>query len=167
MLAAVRRVLKRSGYRVLTAAGGRAGLRLAIRRKPDLILLDVNMPKMSGHEFLRRLRRLEARGQVGFGAAVGDPVRCEIPVLFVTALGATHQRVSGLDAGANDYITKPFDPDELRARIRRQLRHTARQQRALSSLRLEVLRLESVLARLEGTVDDALPERGRPPPDRM
>lgn len=149
MLAAVERILRRSRYQVVTATSGRIGLRLAVHSPPDLILLDVSMPKMSGHEFLRRLRRLEACGRIALGSAVGDRARSEIPVLFVTALGAPHQRVSGLDAGAVDYITKPFDPDELRARVRRHLRQASRQRQALSALRLELMRLESVLLRLQ------------------
>lgn len=138
-LRAIARVLRRSQYQVTLAANGRIGLRLAVQSPPDLILLDVSMPTMSGHEFLRRLRRLQARGRLR------TPGGADIPVIFLTALSATHQRVSGLDAGAVDYITKPFDPDELRARVRCHLRHNARQRQALSAARMELLRLEAAL----------------------
>ena len=118
-LAALRRVLRRSRYEVETAASGRIALRMVVASRPDLILLDVSMPRMSGHEFLRRLRRLEAKGLTGVS---GQAETLPIPVIFLTALDAPHQIVSGLDAGAVDYVTKPYDAEELRARIRRQLR---------------------------------------------
>ena len=112
-LAAVKRILRRSRFDVTTCANPKLGLQLAVTDPPDLILLDVSMPCMSGQEFLRRLRRAEV---------VLDQ-ECETPVIFLSGLAASHQRVSGLDAGAVDYITKPFDPEELRARIRNRLRH--------------------------------------------
>jgi two-component system, OmpR family, KDP operon response regulator KdpE len=124
-LSATARVLRRSRYDVRTARGGRIGLRAAVQAPPDLMLLDISMPTMSGHEFLRRLRRLERAGRLKHGGGQG-----EIPVLFVSALAAPRQRVAGLDAGASDYIIKPFDPEELRARVRRHLRMAARSQPA-------------------------------------
>ena len=111
-LAAVRRVLRRSGFEVATCTNPRRALKLAIAEPPDLILLDVCMPVISGHEFLRRLRRAET-------AAKRER---RTPVIFLSGLVASRQRVSGLDAGAEDYIGKPFDAEELRARIRNQLR---------------------------------------------
>ena len=114
-LAAVKRILRRSRFDVTTCANPRLGLQLAVTDPPDLILLDVSMPCMSGQEFLRRLRRAE----------VVLEQECETPVIFLSGLAASHQRVSGLDAGAVDYITKPFDPEELRARIRSRLRHAS------------------------------------------
>jgi DNA-binding response OmpR family regulator len=131
-LSALRRILHRSGHEVTLASSGRLGLRLALRSPPDLVLLDVAMPTMSGHEFLRRLRRLEARGRIRpKGWPAGLPY--DTPVVFLTAMAAPHQRVSGLDAGAVDYVIKPFDADELRARIRRQLREARRTQQALAA----------------------------------
>lgn len=119
-LASYRRVLRRSGYRVSTASNGRDGLRRVFELAPDLVLVDVTMPVVSGHEFLRRLRRLERR--LGAAGAGNPPGFRAPPVIFVSGRNRTHQRVDGLDAGAADYIAKPFDAEELRARIRRVLR---------------------------------------------
>lgn len=126
--AAYKRVLRRSDYRVTCAASGRDGLQALIEEVPDIVLLDVAMPVMSGHEFLRRVKQLERRV---------NP-RCEDqrstyqapPIIFVSARTRLHEKVDGLDAGASDYITKPYDADDLRARIRRILRDQ-RQQNAL------------------------------------
>jgi len=125
-LAALKRDLRRSQFEVETATNGRIGLRMAMRDAPDLVLLDVSMPCMSGYEFLRRFRRLEARGAIGGRNPESAGVFSRTPVIFLTGLATPHQQVSGLNAGAVDYITKPHDPDELRARIRSQLR-SARQ----------------------------------------
>ncbi|MCC7389366.1 MAG: response regulator [Phycisphaerales bacterium] len=125
-LASLERIFRRSGFEIFKSSNGRDGLRKALRLVPDLILLDVTMPRMSGHEFLRRFRRLERR--FGTSAAQNLP---ETPVIFLTARARLHQRIDGLDAGAADYITKPFDADELRARVRRALRD-ARRLRGLS-----------------------------------
>ena len=132
-LAAVERILRRSRFEVLTATNGKTGLRIALQQRPDLILLDVTMPGMSGHEFLRRLRRLERRRNKTEGGHRGPPTGPETPVIMVSGRSEAHQRVSGLDAGAVDYITKPFEPDELRARIRSQLRRV-RHQKSLSDV---------------------------------
>lgn len=120
-LASLERIFRRSGFEVVKSPHGRDGLRKALRLRPDLILLDVTMPRMSGHEFLRRYRRLERRLELN-----ADRGSRETPVIFLTARARLHQRVAGLDAGAADYITKPFDADELRARVRRALRDTRR-----------------------------------------
>jgi DNA-binding response OmpR family regulator len=125
-LASLGRIFRRSGIEIIKASNGRDGLRKALRLGPDLILLDVTMPRMSGHEFLRRFRRIERR--LANRATRNLP---ETPVIFLTARGQLHQRIDGLDAGAADYITKPFDADELRARVRRALRD-ARRLRGLS-----------------------------------
>ncbi len=149
-LAALKRALKRSGFVVDTATSGRAGLRMAVQNPPDLILLDVSMPGMSGHEFLRRFRRLESHS-LGRAADASQPAAFQqTPVIFLTGLATSHQRVSGLDAGAVDYITKPFDLDELRARIRSQLRQVHLQKESLASKEAALTRLEfSIGAALE------------------
>lgn len=98
--------LAHEGYAVEKAADGRAGLDMALAGDYDLILLDVMLPGLNGLEVLRRLR--------SGGSAV--------PVLLVTARDAVMDKVSGLDMGANDYITKPFSIEELLARIRAALR---------------------------------------------
>lgn len=95
------------GYRTQKAFDGRTGLELALSGEFDLILLDIMLPQLSGMEVLRRLRR-EEQGYT--------------PVLLLTARDSVTDKVSGLDAGAEDYITKPFAIEELLARIRVTLR---------------------------------------------
>ena len=100
--------LKHEGYAAEKAFDGRTGLEMAESGSFDLILLDVMLPKMSGLELLRRLRRSS-----------------ETPVIMLTARDAVMDKVTGLDMGANDYITKPFEIEELLARIRAALRKHA------------------------------------------
>jgi len=92
--------LKASGYEVLTAGNGLEGLEQAQAQEPDLIVLDLLMPKMDGLEMLKELRTFSA-----------------IPVIILTAKGADADRIRGLQLGADDYLPKPFNPDELVARI--------------------------------------------------
>lgn len=124
-LASLRRVLRRSGYELTTATNGRDGLKQVVAVCPDLILLDVTMPVMSGHEFMRKLRQL-FRSPWSSSAKVAA-YRMP-PVIMVSGLDRVHQRVGGLDAGAVDFIVKPYEPDELRARIRRYLRPIGNQE---------------------------------------
>ncbi len=100
--------LKFESYEVLTAADGETGYRLATERKPDLIVLDLMLPRLSGYEVCRKLR--------SGGMAT--------PILMLTARGEEADRVLGLDLGADDYVTKPFSIRELLARIRALLRRT-------------------------------------------
>ena len=144
--ASVRRILKRSGFEVETAASGRIGLRLAMECPPDLILLDVTMPAMSGHDFLRRLRRLQDRPRGNAANSVGLGQLDEVPVIFLTGRSEPRQVIDGLDTDVIDYISKPVDPDELRARIRNQLRRAQRQKKFIASAKAELLRLESAIS---------------------
>jgi DNA-binding response OmpR family regulator len=89
-------------YEVLTAADGEAGYRLICEQKPDLVILDLMLPRMSGYEVCRRVRE---EGNA-------------IPILMLTARGEEADRVLGLDLGADDYVTKPFSIRELLARVR-------------------------------------------------
>ena len=98
-------VLERKGYEVIKAYRAEDGLRLAYRTHPDLVLLDIMMPNMDGWEVCRRLRELS-----------------DVPIIFLTALNESREVVKGLDMGADDYIVKPCDNDELLARIRAHLR---------------------------------------------
>ena len=100
--------LSHEGYGIEKAEDGRAGLELALSHDFDLILLDVMLPQISGMEVLRRLRREK-----------------DTPVILVTARDAVMDKVAGLDAGADDYITKPFAIEELLARIRVALKRHA------------------------------------------
>jgi DNA-binding response OmpR family regulator len=120
MRTALKDVLEAEDYRVLTAADGEIGLQRAIEEKPDLILLDIMMPKLDGFAVCAELRRL--------GHAM--------PVLMLTAKGQIEDRVTGLDVGADDYLVKPFSTDELLARVRALLRRTQRQSRAATKLKL-------------------------------
>src|SRR5256885_3547728 len=110
MRTALADVLSSEGYRVLTAADGDSGLRRAIEEKPDLVLLDIMMPKLDGYSVCAELRRL------------ANPV----PILMLTAKGMVDDRVTGLDAGADDYLVKPFSTNELLARVRALLRRLER-----------------------------------------
>lgn len=94
--------LEESGYEVLSAYDGPMGRRLALQEAPDLVMLDVVMPGMNGTEVCRAIRQ-------GGGT---------MPILMLTALGTTEDKVTGLDAGADDYLVKPFEFKELLARIR-------------------------------------------------
>jgi two-component system, cell cycle sensor histidine kinase and response regulator CckA len=97
-------LLEPGGYELLEARNGPEALRIAGEKLPDLILLDVMMPGMDGYEVCRRLR--------------ADPQLGEVPVVMVTAMDDQPSRIAGLDAGADDFISKPFNRAELRARVR-------------------------------------------------
>src|SRR5574342_795949 len=105
--------LRFEGYQTLAAPDGRRGLALALSEAPDLILLDVMMPGMSGWDLCRELLR---RG-------------LDVPVIMLTARGAEVDRVLGLELGADDYVTKPFGLRELMARIRAVLRRPGPRQK--------------------------------------
>ena len=102
-------ILTAEGHKVVVAENGDTGLRQAERQKPDLILLDIMMPKVDGLTLVQILRR---------GGS-------DVPVLMLTAKGMTADRVAGLDAGADDYLVKPFSTSELLARVRALLRRAA------------------------------------------
>ncbi|NNF65182.1 MAG: response regulator [Acidimicrobiia bacterium] len=115
----VRMNLELEGFEAQTAEGGLEGLAIAKSKPPDLVLLDVMMPEMDGLTALRKLRN--------------SPATASVPVIVLTAKALAEDRVRGLDLGADDYITKPFDLEELMARIRTVLRR-AQQMRDLSPL---------------------------------
>jgi len=96
--------LEHEGYRVEMATDGFAGLEKALK-EPDLVILDVMLPKMNGHEICTRIR-----------------AKSRVPIIMLTAKDRISDRVSGLDLGADDYLTKPFSIDELLARVRARLR---------------------------------------------
>ncbi|WP_110654377.1 phosphate regulon transcriptional regulator PhoB [Salinicola halimionae] len=100
--------LEMADYRVLEAENAQTGHAMALDQKPDLILLDWMMPGTSGIELARRLKREEATA--------------EMPIILLTAKGEEDNKVQGLEAGADDYITKPFSPRELVARLKAVLR---------------------------------------------
>jgi len=128
MRTALRDVLQAEGYRVLAAANGEEGLERALADKPDLILLDLMMPRIDGYTVCGELRRLS------------NPV----PILMLTAKGQVEDRVKGLDVGADDYLVKPFSTAELLARVRAVLRRVQRARKALRTLALGDVRLDFV-----------------------
>lgn len=101
-------ILSNAGYEVLLAENSKEGLRLAQSRKPDMILLDVMMPEMNGFQTCQKLRE--------------DDQTKDIPIFFVTARVQPNDRIKGLNLGADDYITKPYDADELLKRIENRLK---------------------------------------------
>ena len=100
----MRRLMMRRGYEVLSAPNGELALESVARERPDIVLLDVNMPRIDGFEVCRRLKSSSATRL--------------IPVILITGLTQTEDRVKGIDAGADDFLTKPFVVVELEARIR-------------------------------------------------
>lgn len=104
----VGRYLRREGFDVDFATDGAAGLKLALETLPDIVVLDLMLPGMDGLEVCRRLRQV-----------------APIPVVMLTALGEENDRIAGLEIGADDYVTKPFSPRELAARVRAVLRRAA------------------------------------------
>jgi DNA-binding response OmpR family regulator len=128
MRTALEDVLQGEGYRVLSAADGESGLRRALEEKPDLLLLDIMMPKLDGYAVCAELRRLAVR----------------VPILMLTAKGQVEDRVQGLDVGADDYLVKPFSTEELLARVRALLRRAGRETHAPTKLKLGEVEIDLV-----------------------
>src|SRR5690349_1483589 len=120
-------VLRANGHQIATAGNGAEGLHLAREVMPDLIILDVMMPGMTGYQVCERLR--------------ADPVMAEVPVIMATALDDRDSRLRGLEAGADEFLSKPIDFVELRvrvqtiARVNRYRRLLDERERALAALR--------------------------------
>jgi DNA-binding response OmpR family regulator len=104
------------GHRIEAGHDGQAGLAAALKGSFDLVILDVMLPKLDGYAVLKELRQ-----------------RSDLPVIMLTSRTQRRDRIHGLDAGADDYLSKPFDPDELLARIRAVLRRTAGDERPVST----------------------------------
>jgi DNA-binding response OmpR family regulator len=109
LVSLVESYLAQQGYRVLSASNGKEALPVASREKPDLIILDIMMPEMDGYEFMREHRK-----------------EFDTPIILLTARVEDDERVIGLELGADDYITKPFRPRELVARVRAVLRRAGK-----------------------------------------
>ncbi len=109
--ASIRRILetrlKMAGYSVVTAEDGEEAVELFNKTNPDIVILDVMMPKMDGYGVTREIRRVS-----------------DIPIIILTALGDVSERITGLELGADDYVIKPFSPKELEARVKAVLRRT-------------------------------------------
>ncbi len=120
ILRGLHETLMRESYEVLTAADGETGYRLAREKSPDLVILDLMLPKLSGYEICRKMR--------------SDGVHT--PILMLTARGDEGDRVLGLDLGADDYVSKPFSLRELMARVRALLRRARPAPPLLNELRV-------------------------------
>jgi DNA-binding response OmpR family regulator len=129
VLETVGRVLSHDAYEVSLANSAAKALILLEKRTPDLMILDIVMPEVDGITLCRQLRR-ESRF-------------IPLPILFLTAKGSTDDIVNGLDAGADDYVVKPFELAELRARIGALLRRGSRDKKSDAILQLNDLRLDS------------------------
>lgn len=131
--AAMRMALEHEGHRVHEAASGEEALQAFARQPSDVVLIDLMLPGVDGFEVCRRLRGTS-----------------DVPIIMVTARADSHDVVAGLEAGADDYLTKPFVPKELTARIRallRRARGEARPQRRFSFGDVEVLPQEGIVRR--------------------
>ncbi len=118
--------LEKAGFRVLTAADGQAALLMARREKPDLVVLDLLLPLLDGREVCRLLRR-----------------ESDVPIIMLTALSEEIDQVTGLEIGADDYITKPFSPRALVARVRALLRRTRGDVKAPTLIRVGGLAIDA------------------------
>jgi DNA-binding response OmpR family regulator len=105
----IRLYLAQAGYKVIAAEDGLNGLRMALEESPDIVLLDLNLPGMDGIDVCRNVRE-----------------ESEVPIIMVTARVEENDRLTGLDLGADDYVSKPFSPRELVARVNAVLRRTTR-----------------------------------------
>ena len=129
--------LEKNGFRVVTAGDGISALAMARREKPDLVILDLLLPGMDGREVCRELRR-----------------QSDVPIIMLTALAEESDQIVGLELGADDYISKPFSPRALVARVRAALRRSRGQVRSPAILRsgeLEV-NLEQYTVSLSGNM---------------
>lgn len=104
----LQRALKMYGHQVMVAKSGTDGLQLARRHRPDLFILDIMMPGLDGYQVCRQIR--------------GDPTLQELPVLFLTAKAKDEDKIEGFRAGADDYLVKPFNMEELELRVKAILR---------------------------------------------
>jgi len=134
--------LQREGFVVYAVSDGEKGLSMALRKRPDVVLLDLMLPGMDGLEVCRRLRT-EDEG-------------AHLPVIMLTAKGEETDVVLGLEMGADDYITKPFSPREVLARVRALLRRKDRDKKGTERKRLELHGLVLDAERFEATLGEEL-----------
>ena len=125
------RLLERAGYRSVAVGEGRAALRAAMEERPDIVLLDIGLPGMDGLDVCRRLR--------------ADPRTVALPIILVTGQTSSRDVVAGLDAGADDFVRKPYDQAELMARVRSVLR--------LARVTAEIVGAHGVIAALANAVE--------------
>ncbi len=121
----VRTYLEKADYATLVAYDGNTGLHMARRERPDLVVLDLMLPGMDGLELCKILRR-----------------ESDVPIIMLTARGRESERIEGLELGADDYVTKPFSPDELVARVNATLRRAVGKVRTSQVLRAGAIYLD-------------------------
>lgn len=124
ILRLVRAKLQADGYKVLTAMNGQEAVELAINERPDLVVLDIMMPVMDGLAAMQKIRE-----------------ESKVPIILLTARSGATDKIRGLDSGADDYLTKPFNPDELSARVAAVLRRTSNEQEPVE----QVLRYDHLM----------------------
>jgi formate hydrogenlyase transcriptional activator len=139
-LSALFECLRRASYRVLVAQDGTSALERAEHGKPELILLDVMMPDLDGFETCRRLK--------------SNPKTVDIPVLFLTALSDTSEKIRGFDAGAVDYLTKPFQWEEVLARVKTHLRLRTAERELVEANRSLEARVAERTAELKSSLEE-------------
>ena len=127
-------ILKKEGYELLEAEDGEEAIELAFREMPDLILLDIMMPKKDGYEVCVELK--------------GDDRTANIPIIFLSAKTQTEDKIKGLDLGGADYVTKPFDRGEVLARVKAQLK--------IAGLTKEVIKANEELLKKQEALDEDL-----------
>ena len=130
----VRRYLERDGFRVQEAADGDAALALLDQETPDLMVLDIMLPGIDGLSITRRLRATDSQGVL--------MTEREVPIIILTARTGEYDRIQGLELGADDYVTKPFSPQELVARVRAVLRRTTSGQSTERPLSYDALHID-------------------------
>jgi DNA-binding response OmpR family regulator len=126
LLSGLKDVLSFKSYEILMANDGETGYEVALKEKPDLIILDIMLPMMDGFTFCAKLRE------------EGN----ETPILMLTARGNEHEKIKGLDIGADDYVTKPFSLPELLARVRALLRRGPKGAPAVDSIRIGDVKID-------------------------
>jgi DNA-binding response OmpR family regulator len=125
LVSLVETYLNQSGFRVVTAPNGLEALSVARRENPDLIILDIMMPEMDGYEFMRTYR-----------------AEHDTPIILLTARVDSDEKVVGLEAGADDYMSKPFRPRELMARVKAVLRRSGKKEPAVKIVRAADITLD-------------------------
>ncbi|MBU0581241.1 MAG: response regulator transcription factor [Candidatus Margulisbacteria bacterium] len=103
-------MLEKAGFKVIQAENGAKGVEVALKENPDIVITDLIMPEKNGFELCKELRKSETMSKV--------------PIIVLTAMGDEFNKITAFDAGADDYLTKPFNMDELKARIQSLLRRT-------------------------------------------
>jgi DNA-binding response OmpR family regulator len=115
----VKAYLEREGYQVITASDGKTALELALKQHPDLVILDLMLPEIPGLDVCRSIRK-----------------ESEMPIIMLTARDEVTEKIVGLEMGADDYVTKPFDPKELVSRVKAVLRRTEPEARQKDIIRI-------------------------------